>query len=61
MTNALYYGDNLAQAQIEAFEDIWHGGRGAESAFDGVMRSRNTVAAVIVGVDAATLRQALTT
>ena len=34
-----------SQAQIEAFEDTWHWGQEAESAFDGVMRSRNTNAA----------------
>jgi len=34
-----------SQAQIEAFEDTWHWGQEAESAFDGVMRSGNTNAA----------------
>ncbi len=34
-----------SQAQIEAFEDTWHWGHEAESAFDGVMRSGNTNAA----------------
>ncbi len=34
-----------SQAQIEAFEDTWHWGQEAESAFDGVMRSGNTAAA----------------
>lgn len=32
-------------AQIEAFEDTWHWGREAESAFDQVIRSGNTDAA----------------
>ena len=31
-----------SQAQIEAFEDTWHWGQEAESAFDQVMRSGNT-------------------
>ena len=31
-----------SQSQIEAFEDTWHWGQEAESAFDGVMRSGNT-------------------
>ena len=34
-----------SQAQIEAFEDTWHWGQEAESAFDGVMRSGNSDAA----------------
>lgn len=34
-----------SQAQIEAFEDTWHWGQEAESAFDQVMRSGNTDAA----------------
>ncbi len=34
-----------SQAQIEAFDDTWHWGQEAESAFDGVMRSGNTNAA----------------
>ena len=34
-----------SQAQIEAFEDTWHWGQEAESAFDQVMRSGNTAAA----------------
>lgn len=34
-----------SRAQIEAFEDTWHWGQEAESAFDGVMRSGNTSAA----------------
>ena len=38
-------GGNGSQAQIEAFEDTWHWGQEAESAFDGVMRSGNTDAA----------------
>ena len=86
MSNALYYGDNLAvlresiatesvdlvyldppfnsnanynllfkeasgsgsQAQIEAFEDTWHWGLEAESAFDQVMRSGNTNSAELL-------------
>jgi adenine specific DNA methylase Mod len=36
---------NGSQAQIEAFEDTWHWGEEAESAFDQVMRSGNTNAA----------------
>jgi site-specific DNA-methyltransferase (adenine-specific) len=34
-----------SQAQIEAFEDTWHWGLEAQSAFDQVIRSGNTVAA----------------
>ena len=34
-----------SQAQIEAFEDTWHWGQEAESAFDQVIRSGNTDAA----------------
>ena len=34
-----------SQSQIEAFEDTWHWGQEAESAFDQVMRSGNTNAA----------------
>lgn len=34
-----------SQAQIEAFEDTWHWGQEAESAFEQVMRSGNTNAA----------------
>ncbi len=34
-----------SRAQIEAFEDTWHWGQEAESAFDWVMRSGNTDAA----------------
>lgn len=37
-------GDS-SQAQIEAFEDTWHWGEEAESAFDDVMKSGNTDAA----------------
>lgn len=37
-----------SQAQIEAFEDTWHWGQEAESAFDQVMRSGNTDAADLV-------------
>ena len=86
MTNALYYGDNLAvlresikdetvdliyldppfnsnatynvlfkapsgersQAQIEAFEDTWHWNEHAERAFDEVMQSGNTDAAIML-------------
>ncbi len=39
------HGGTGSQAQIEAFEDTWHWGQEAESAFDGVMRSGNTNAA----------------
>ncbi len=34
-----------ARKQIEAFDDTWHWGDEAESAFDGVMKSGNTGAA----------------
>lgn len=34
-----------SQAQIEAFEDTWHWGQEAESAFDQVIQSGNTDAA----------------
>jgi site-specific DNA-methyltransferase (adenine-specific) len=34
-----------SHAQIEAFEDTWHWGEQAESAFDEVMRSQNAEAA----------------
>src|SRR4051812_4034748 len=37
-----------SQAQIEAFEDTWHWGQEAESAFDEVMRSGNTDAAELL-------------
>ncbi len=37
-----------SRAQIEAFEDIWHWGQEAESAFDGVMRSGNTETADLI-------------
>lgn len=37
-----------SQAQIEAFEDSWHWGREAESAFDDVLRSGNTQAADLI-------------
>ncbi len=38
-------GGTGSRAQIEAFEDTWHWGQEAESAFDQVMRSGNTNAA----------------
>ena len=34
-----------SEAQVEAFEDTWHWGQEAETAFDQVLRSGNTVAA----------------
>lgn len=48
--NVLFHSSAGAgsRAQIEAFEDTWHWGQEAESAFDGVMRSGNTETADLI-------------
>lgn len=46
-----------SQAQIEAFEDTWHWNDSAESAFDDVLRSGNTVAAEMLRSMRSALRE----
>ncbi len=45
--NVLFRGPqgNQSAAQIEAFDDTWHGSDAAEEAFAGVLRSGNAAAA----------------